>query len=78
MGQHLLFGLAVRLPHRDPPIYPGWRYDRSAGIWVTEGSSILMANPPKPRPSVPSPRPRPTGPVSKKADMETGEDMKGA
>jgi len=77
MGQHLLLGLAARFPGGDPPVNLGWKYDRSIGAWVAEeDGSILMANPPKPQPSAP-PKPRPSGPMSKKADFETGEDMKG-
>ncbi len=73
MAQHLLLELAVRLPSVDPPVYAGWSYDRSVGAWVAEEEgSPLMANPPRPRP-----KPRPEGPISKKNDIETGEDMKG-
>lgn len=80
MRQHLLLGLAARFTRGEPPVYQGWRYDRLVGVWVSEKEgSILMANPTKPQPSVPpAPKPRPTGPVSKKNDIETGEDMKGA
>jgi hypothetical protein len=77
MSQHVLLGLAARFPGGDPPDCAGWIYDRTVGAWVLEEDpSELMANPPRPRPGAPRPPPRP-GPVSKKHDQETGEDMKG-
>jgi hypothetical protein len=75
MKDHILLQLAVRFPGGDPPINQGRRYDRFVGIWVAEGSDVhLMANPTGPRKPPPQPRP---GPMSKKGDIETGEDMKG-
>lgn len=78
MSQHLLLGLADRFRVTETPISEGWVYSRSVGTWVFEGQpSVLMADP-KPSPQQPwPPRPRP-GPASKKNDLETGEDMKGA
>lgn len=88
MNEHVL----LRLAHRFPvgPVQPitGWRYRRDIGAWVDrDAPDTLFADgatfahpsppkpPPKPQPSPPPPKPRP--PMSKKADIETGEDMKG-
>lgn len=60
-----------------------WTYRRDIGLWVETAqrdhlmiTSMVEPRPPQPRP--PHPRPEPERPpMSKKADMETGEDMKG-
>ncbi len=77
MKQHVLLGLAARFPEAEPQSHPGWTYDRGIGAWVMDGfPTELMVQ--KPGPSSPPPPPRPPAPQSKKADRETGEDMKGA
>ncbi len=83
--------LLIRLAHRFPPAAPmdvdGWAYRRDLGAWVSANApEMLMVSEvveslskeprPQPRPQ-PRPEPRPM-PMSKKADHETGEDMKGA
>jgi hypothetical protein len=87
MSEHILFRLAHRFPVATVQPIGGWRYRRDIGAWVdcdapdslyVEG--VVLANPsqakPKPKPQ-PQPRPKPRPPMSKKCDMETGEDMKG-
>lgn len=64
----------------------GWRYRRDVGAWVDDADPdslmVLQAakpgGPPEPKPPAPRPKPPKPIPVSKKADSETGEDMKGA
>ena len=77
MVRHILLERAFNFPIVRAPAdsqYPDWRYDRRVGAWVSATTGDLMvATNPKPS-SPPTPRPRP---VSKKADLETGEDMKG-
>ena len=90
MSDHLLIRLAHRFPVG--PIQPitGWRYRRDIGAWVdsdapealfADGAAFADASPPKPplppQPSPQPPPPKPRPPMSKKADIETGEDMKG-
>jgi hypothetical protein len=88
MKRHILLERAFKFPVERPTagdLYPGWCYDRRRGAWISVLNNELMVteatNPPRPRPQ-PQPRPeppnpRPPRPVSKKADAETGEDMKG-
>ncbi len=81
MSDHVL----IRLAHRFPvtPVEPiaGWRYRRDIGAWVdsdapeslyADGAALQDASP-----TGAGPKPRPKPPPSKKADLETGEDMKG-
>jgi hypothetical protein len=75
MSVHLLIERSHRFQTSQPAFSSGWVYCRNIGAWVEDGDrQSLMANP-KPRPT-PGPPPRPR-PVSKKNDVETGEDMKG-
>lgn len=78
----LLLALAAKFPTREPPMEGGWIYRRDIGAWVDiENRDSLMVSvsaqpkPPHPRPTPDRPKP---SPQSKKADVETGEDMKGA
>lgn len=77
---HLLISRAFRFPASPAPKpVVGWIYRRDRGAWVDADDPdrpmaddrALNAEDPKPRP-----KPKPD-PMSKKADMETGEDMKG-
>jgi hypothetical protein len=74
MSSHLLIRQSFRFqPFQDRPIN-GWAYSRELGAWVSQQPPhrlmvSVMKNP--------GPRPQPPPPMSKKADMETGEDMKG-
>jgi hypothetical protein len=81
MLQHVLLDRAHRFTPSYPKPCPGWLYRRDIGAWVdADDPATLMiaidagANKPKPAPTPPKPRPTPQ---SKKADFETGEDMKG-
>lgn len=87
--EHVLIRMANRFPARGPDPVVGWRYNRQIGAWVdlAEPSTlyaheIVGQTGPKPPPGSPKPppqpSPRPRPPMSKKADLETGEDMKGA
>lgn len=59
---HILVDSAARRPHRDEPDMPaGVRYDAVRGYWAGEDGLVSDLPPPQ----------------SKKADYETGEDMKG-
>ncbi len=68
----------IRHAHFFPPVEPvmtaGWVYRRDIGAWVesVQPDSLMVAPQPKPNPT-----PRPAPPTSKKADRETGEDLKG-
>ena len=83
MSEHVLIRLAHRFPATTVQPIAGWRYRRDIGAWVdcdapdslyAEGLVLANSSQPKPR-HQPQPKPRP--PITKKADMETGEDMKG-
>jgi hypothetical protein len=81
MRDHILLERAFKFRYAETGPLNGWQYRRDIGAWVEEfNSDNLMVstegaqNPSQPRPVPPQPRPRP---ISKKADMETGEDMKG-
>jgi hypothetical protein len=77
MSSHLLLRRSFRFPpHQDLSI-EGWTYNRDLGAWVTEEAPhrLMVSVMKDPRPN-PKPQPVPP-PMSKKADMETGEDMKG-
>lgn len=89
MSQHILIRFAHRFPVTTVQPISGWRYRRDIGAWVDSDASdslyvdgMVSQNPqppkppPKPQPP-PAPRPKPRPPMSKKCDMETGEDMKG-
>lgn len=59
---HILVDGAARRPHREQPDMPaGVRYDALRGYWADEDGLVSDLPPPQ----------------SKKADFETGEDMKG-
>ena len=64
--EHLLLRRAHRFPAEFEPQPDGWRYSRRLSVWVPEQSETGGGE---------TARPRPT---SKKQDVETGEDMKGA
>ena len=67
--QHPLLQHAFRFRPEQVEPAPGCRYSREIGAWVaaTDGELLVVPQPGKPRPK----------PMSKKADVETGEDMKG-
>lgn len=69
--QHLLLARAITYPLGDSRDLspPGCVYDDIAGAWRRPGSDYLLVDDPDPDP------PRP--PVTKKMDLETGEDQKG-
>lgn len=86
--EHPLLSESYRFSIDAEPIAAGWRYRRDVGAWVLDSApdNLMVAQGPNPpraagpdRPRPPQdpnpPRPRP---ISKKADHETGEDMKGA
>jgi hypothetical protein len=89
MNGHVMMRLAHRFPL--PTVQPiaGWRYRRDIGAWVdchapdtlyADGVALVNAAQPNPKPKPtpePQPKPKPRPPMSKKCDMETGEDMKG-
>lgn len=80
MSSHMLIGRSFRFrPAVEQPIL-GWIYRRDIGAWVDEKAQdqLMVAVMTQPTPPQPEPRPRPEPPMSKKADLETGEDMKGA
>lgn len=79
LQDHLLLSRAHRFPPASPAVGNTWRYRRDVGAWVeSERPDSLMVAPVAGKPGEkPRPRPDPV-PTSKKADHETGEDMKGA
>ena len=87
LKDHLLLARAHRFPLIPSTVGEGWQYRRELGAWVeTAAPDSLMVSwtagtigkQPNPQPN-PQPRPQPRPmPTSKKADVETGEDMKGA
>jgi hypothetical protein len=88
MSQHVLIRFAHRFPVIAVQPISGWRYRRDIGAWVdcdapdslyADGTVCQNPQPPKPapKPPRPTPRPKPRPPMSKKCDIETGEDMKG-
>lgn len=78
MAKHLLIDRSFKFDAKEPRPIEGWVYRRDIGAWVDSGQpDHLMVDQPVNSPQRPSvPQPRPT-PQSKKADFETGEDMKG-
>lgn len=64
--KHVLLRMSHRFPAEPEPQPDGWRYSRSLSAWIPEQGEDVGGE---------TPRPRPT---SKKQDVETGEDMKGA
>ncbi len=64
---HFLILNSHCFPDLEEPTVEGWRYDRVQGLWCDIAAENGSSPDPKPRPK----------PVSKKCDMETGEDMKG-
>ncbi len=86
MSEHVLIRLAHRFPATTVQPIAGWRYRRDIGAWVdcdapdslyAEGVAFANPSQPKPRPQ-PQSQAKPRPPISKKCDIETGEDMKGA
>jgi hypothetical protein len=67
--EHFLITKAEVIPPRGVPVLsPDWEYDIMIGAWVRKGTDrleLLVRSPERPRP------------VTKKADQETGEDLKG-
>lgn len=81
MRDHILLERAFKFQYAEVGPLNGWQYRRDIGAWVDESNpdelmvdSDGVEDSERPRPVPPRPRPRPT---SKKADIETGEDMKG-
>ena len=65
---HILLELARTYPIFDRDLAPqGCRYDLLQGAWVLDDGGTLLVESPEP------PRPK-----TKKGDLETGEDQKGA
>ena len=66
--KHLLLATAKSYPVSEQDLAPkNCEYSISQGAWVIQdGDSLLVENPERPRP------------VTKKFDIETGEDQKGA
>lgn len=62
--EHLLLQRSHRFPVTAEPQPVGWNYCRKTGVWVADPNGPIDAT-------------RPNNPTSKKADHETGEDMKG-
>ena len=66
--EHILLALAKTYPAFTGDLTPqGCRYDLLQGAWVLESDGALLVESPDP------PRPK-----TKKQDLETGEDQKGA
>ena len=64
MVDHILLTRAHRSPHRERPDVPGdVEYDAVAGYWRKDGVPLWATNA--------------AMPLTKKNDIETGEDMKG-
>lgn len=64
---HLLLTLATTLPVRDIDLSPqGCQYDLFQGVWIVNDTGELLVDSPD--------RPYP---MTKKKDIETGEDQKG-
>lgn len=80
LKNHPLLGEAHRFPINPALVVVGWRYRRDLGAWVddTAPDSLMVAHMAAKPGEEPSPKPPRPVPVSKKADRETGEDMKGA
>lgn len=63
MKEHILIETAVRTPHQSVPEIPeGAYYDPSRGYWLYQGSPWTLSRAHKM--------------LTKKADIETGEDQK--
>lgn len=81
ISEHPLLAMSHRFPASDSPaVDPAWRYRRDWGVWVetAEPSSLMVSPAETSRLGETRTRPHASAPVSKKADRETGEDMKGA
>jgi hypothetical protein len=78
MANHILIARAHQFPIPNEPPICGWSYRRDIGAWVLQDQpdQLMVSGAPDPRPQ-PSPKPKPRPPMSKKEDIETGEDMKG-
>ena len=72
MANHILIDRAFRFPVPIEQPVPRWKYRRDIGAWVSsdEPERLMVSNLSR---RADDPRP----PVSKKHDIETGEDMKG-
>ncbi len=74
MTSHILIDRAHQFPVPCEPPIVGWTYRRDIGAWVlADKPDRLMVSRPRDSRSQPYPQP----PISKKRDIETGEDMKG-
>lgn len=73
LDKHPAIQLAKRFDPARNDVHPYWTYRRDIGAWVAacEPAALMVSSISKKDP----PHPVPT---SKKADVETGEDMKGA
>jgi hypothetical protein len=78
MASHILIARAHLFAVPNEPPISGWSYRRDIGAWVLqdEPDELMVSGTSTPRPQ-PHPRPKPRPPMSKKEDIETGEDMKG-
>jgi len=83
--RHLLIEKSARFPIATPGTGEGWHYRRQIGAWVdaewpdrlmVDPDAMQAGQPANPTPA-PRPRPKPPGPMTKKNDIETGEDLKG-
>ncbi len=65
--EHLLLAMAKTYPAFTGDLSPqGYQYDLFSGVWILNGSgSLLIESPNRPRT------------MTKKKDIETGEDQKG-
>lgn len=67
MSSHILLELAIRKPYITPPQLPSRAaYNVKWGYWTIDGEVMVNSSVYQKRP-----------PMSKKADQETGEDIKG-
>lgn len=66
MSEHILLRLATRKPYRANPKLPNTAiYNASGGYWMIDGEVLVNSTAFRKSP-----------PMSKKADQETGEDIK--
>jgi hypothetical protein len=64
-NQHILLANGTRTPYREvPELLEDASYDELSGFWRTTAGEILVRDKRKP-------------PLTKKGDIETGEDQKG-
>ena len=67
MAKHVLLTNATRRPYQTIPAIPdGTQYDSERGYWLKAGKPVVLSD-----------EFQKGGQVTKKCDMETGEDQKG-